>query len=225
VHIARSTDPDIYVFYTQIWLALRHHLPEELVVYIACLAGMKVSDPTRTVVCNEAVMVRCPSMRRHTAVWFHSGLLERKDVTRTAAMQLVTVSADQGWTTHAEEGPQSWFEFSVVADGASDTKMEAGEWWRSHENRMAYGAPNSVEGSVFDLGGHRTPALRAGHRIFVRVCAQHEQWENRGEKGELRFWRWFEPVHDVVFARLESCQKEGSCGYCAVAGALARKDA
>jgi hypothetical protein len=211
----RSADPDTCILYTQIWLALRHRLPEELVVLVARFSDLKVPDPARTVVCEETITVQCPDAERRTAIWFRSGVLEQRDVARTAAVQLVTVSSDQGSRQHRHTGSEGWFELGVFAGDAPEPETEAGSgWWRSHENQPTYASPEFVMGAIMCLDKDGAPALGAGHRIVVRACAQHANWKNHGEKGELRFWRWFEPEPDVVLSRLTTCRKEGACGYC-----------
>ncbi|KAI0035315.1 hypothetical protein K488DRAFT_43586, partial [Vararia minispora EC-137] len=208
----------------QVWLALRYgtprrrRLPEELVALIMRLAGCTAPDPARTVVCTERIFLRCRTMQYISRVWFRSPALTAADVSRMAAMQLVTMSRDQGWATHAEEGPMSWFDFGVFTADTQEQEMGTerakDRWQRSHYNRMAYGKTNFVKGDVIYFDKEGAPNIGAGECIVVRACAEHARWENRGKMGELRFWRWFEPVAGLVQTRLGKCEENGGCRYC-----------
>jgi hypothetical protein len=59
-----------------------------------------------------------------------------KDAAEAAEVQLVTASADQGWTrTHVPWGTQSWSELGEFTDEApeAETKASKRPWRGSHD--------------------------------------------------------------------------------------------
>jgi hypothetical protein len=127
--------------------------------------------------------------------------MNRKNLSRLAAVQLVTFACDQGFTKYGLS--MSWFELGVFPDGTSDDDMEnSPHWRRSHYNQMEREGPVCIKGPIAEPAQDGTSHLKTNDCIVVRVCAKHRGWQNYALKGELRFWRWFEPVKKIVASHI-----------------------
>lgn len=145
----------VSIFHHEVWRALqrgaaapfrRPPLPAELVRIIIQDAGFKVPDRVLATTKNKcAVHSHGP---RISKVWFWSGPLTRTTLAHIAALQLVTVSGDQGWASDRSAGSWSWFDIGIfpappvqvspeqVAKPEQDLskdRSEADESWASAE--------------------------------------------------------------------------------------------
>jgi hypothetical protein len=170
------------------------------------MAELQIPDLLRTLESSREVSIHSSASSLSSEIWFRTPPLTRKDLSHLVALQLVTVACDQGWTTHGHQGSMSWFELGVFPGATSDDDAKKFEnrrqWRRSHYNRIAYEHPAFIQGPVVALTQDGVPLLSAGDCIVVRACAKNQGWKNNATRGELRFWRWFEPVQDVVQSHL-----------------------
>lgn len=123
-----------------------------------------------------------------TKRWFTTPPLTDVDLAHIAAFQLVTSSKDQGWAGDLNTASYSWFDVGI---GRPDAPPPELRWNRSHHNQLRSRHFQHHEGVVI----HAAKAgWEAGDVISVWACAQFGAWSCKAESGELRFWKWFEPV-------------------------------
>ncbi|KAF7796109.1 hypothetical protein EIP86_007281 [Pleurotus ostreatoroseus] len=77
------------------------------------------------------------------------------------------------------------------------TEQDTKHWHCSHFNPFADGRAEIREGLIFTRDHAIWKEMAAGHIIAVRVCAKYLNWMNRAQRGELKVWRYFEPVINV----------------------------
>ena len=80
------------------------------------------------------------------------------------------------------------------------TELDKYPWRCSHYNPYAdLGRVQTRQGLIFTRDHPAWMKLSAGHVIAVRVCAQslHWPWINMAQKGELKVWKYFEPLINV----------------------------
>lgn len=120
-------------------------------------------------------------------------------------IRAVTRSRDQGWTTHAHEGSQSWFEIGLgtpsSATSSGPTKgasrrarrkdappieirahpTEKGRElvWKSHHNAMAVPEVRDYAGCEFGPDHEMWDYTRDGDVVLLRACAKNPGWDNR----------------------------------------------
>ncbi|KAG8906630.1 hypothetical protein FRB99_006418 [Tulasnella sp. 403] len=127
---------------------------------------------------------------------------DRQILHKAACFQLVTISKDQGWTTHAQEGSCSWFEIGIVPagdDGSIPTfpgvKLHPDTQrplrWTSHYNEIAGSEYYEHAGVMFGSGHEVWDHLSPGDRLGVWMCAEHAAWACLATKFTLKVWEWF----------------------------------
>jgi hypothetical protein len=198
---------DQRILYTQVWIALRRAgLPEELVALITRMADFRLPDVHRTLACYRILIVNSYGFKYRSRIWFRTPPLTRRDLSQLAALQLATFACDQGWTSHGYQGSMSWFELGVFPDGTSDDDMgkkeNGSQWRRSHYNQMACRDPAFIQGPIAVPSRDGSVHLKINDCIVVRACTRNPGWQNKALKGELRFWKWFEPVQKVIASHL-----------------------
>ena len=78
------------------------------------------------------------------------------------------------------------------------TEQDKHPWRCSHYNPYAdTGVAQTRQGLTFTKDHPAWMKLSAGHVIAVRVCAQSLHWVNMAQKGELKIWKYFEPLINV----------------------------
>ncbi|KZV71211.1 hypothetical protein PENSPDRAFT_664525 [Peniophora sp. CONT] len=192
------TDDDV-ILYHQVWRALRKGsptraaLPPEIVLYITKFAGWMLPNRGRTVKATDTVFVgRCltqwgPKPMKASKRWFASEPFTEVEVGNIAALQLITVSRDNNWTTRNPSGRFSWFEVAIERQGLLVPQLQ----WKSHHNDRLTNVMTRVEGAIVPAP---CAGLQVSDIITVWPYAQPAAWSNEAEWGELRFYNWFQPV-------------------------------
>ena len=176
------------------WRALLHGaptrpaLPAELVALIVRYAEFMVPDPSRTIPVPRRIKVTAHTGDVETKRWFTTHPLTDVDLAHIAAFQLVTRSRDQGWTGDPNTASYSWFDIAI---GRPDAPVPELRWTRSHNNQLRSRQFCYHEGVVISAADAN---WETGDVISVWACAQFGAWSCEAESGELRFWKWFEPV-------------------------------
>ncbi|KAJ7444674.1 hypothetical protein FB451DRAFT_1376393 [Mycena latifolia] len=170
----------------------RSALPVELVRLIIRAASFMVPDRDQT-------------HRAERSVFVHVVILDEEPVvSRIAAVQLLTVSRDQGWVSPPPTVCHSWFEWGVFNGGVPTedapgtgrdgtiTGNEAA--WGTSRTTQTDGEEHTETLSPRANTGSMWEGVTAGAIIAVRACAQQEMWENDARYSEILVWKWFEPV-------------------------------
>ncbi|KAJ6508499.1 hypothetical protein C8R45DRAFT_1208161 [Mycena sanguinolenta] len=230
-HLARPVLPDgELLLYHQVWRALfrgsqpqpstsshpdphaRPALPVELVRLILRAAGFMVPDREQTHRARRRVFVQVTIRDTKpiaSRVWFWTKPLR---IVNIAAVQLVTVSRDQGWVNPVTDVCHSWFEWGIFSgdipseEGAltgnerawSKAKGKQAVWRESHGNRVAVRSYEQHNGPRVGIEDEMWNVAHEGSVIAVRACAQQQAWENDAAYGEILVWKWFEPVVRVA---------------------------
>ncbi|KZV71219.1 hypothetical protein PENSPDRAFT_751928 [Peniophora sp. CONT] len=185
---------DTLIHYHLIWRALLHGssdrpaLPTELVALIVRYSEFAVPDPARTLSAPGKVSVTASTGDIQTKRWFATPPLTDFDTAHIAAFQLVTYSKDQGWAGDPNTASYSWFDIGI---GQPNAPLAELRWTRSHHNKLRSSKMCHHEGAIIravDAG------WEVGDVISVWACAQFGAWSCEAASGELRFWKWFEPV-------------------------------
>ncbi|KAJ7437846.1 hypothetical protein B0H11DRAFT_2294178 [Mycena galericulata] len=197
----------------------RPALPVELVRLIIRTAGLMVPNRQQTKRADRSVFVRVTTRDEApvvSRVWFWTHPL---DLAKVAAVQLVTLSRDQGWVAPLTDVCHSWFEWGVVNGGvppqdvggditgnegawrAGREKQTEGKtsenesvWRRTHGNPVADSRYLQHDGPRVGMDDSFWDGAKAGSALVVRACAQQAMWENDARYGEILVWKWFEPV-------------------------------
>jgi hypothetical protein len=198
----------------------RPALPVELVRLIIRTAALMVPDRQQTHRAGRSILVHVTTRDETpvvSRVWFRTKPL---DLAKTAAVQLVTMSRDQGWVSPPTEECHSWFEWGVFNCGipaqdegdvtgndrewrtesaapmsaAGSVPDSAFVWKRTHGNPVASSLYEQQDGPQVGMDDEMWEAARAGAVIAVRACAQQALWDNDARYGEILVWKWFEPV-------------------------------
>ncbi|KAK7048549.1 hypothetical protein R3P38DRAFT_3307396 [Favolaschia claudopus] len=219
--LLRGFDPSIHPSISQsdeVARCPRPALPVELVRLIIRAADLAV--PWQTHRAGRSVFVRVTTREEEpvvSRVWFWTKPL---DVENVAVVQLVTVSRDQGWVNPATEICHSWFEWGVFTSPPSaedadyrskgtftgfenvwSTRKGGKEVWRkSHGNAVASRSYEQYFGTRVGVDEEMWANTSPGSVgvIAVRCCAEQAMWENDARYGEVRVWKWFEPVVSVA---------------------------
>ncbi|KAJ6541869.1 hypothetical protein B0H19DRAFT_1175016 [Mycena capillaripes] len=164
--IVRPVKPDEeFLLYHQLWRALfrgsepfcrcpenekdrtaRPALPVELVRLIIRTAALMVPDRQQTQRSQRSIFIRVKTRDEEpvvSRVWFWTKPL---DLANTAAVQLVTLSRDQGWVSPATDVCHSWFEWGVFDERVpAQQELEAGTGAAVTGNEGAWRAEKSVQ--------------------------------------------------------------------------------
>ncbi|KAJ6606089.1 hypothetical protein DFH09DRAFT_1299370 [Mycena vulgaris] len=200
----------------------RPALPVELVRLIMRTAAFMVPDRQQTQHAERSVFLRATTRDEEpvvSRVWFWTKPL---NLAKVAAVQLVTVSHDQGWVSPATDVCHSWFEWGVFngvpepASGGGEGGVTGNEmvwrtespkqegkasepmWCRTHGNPIARGQYQQHDGPRVGIDDEMWDGAKAGSVIVVRACTQQALWENDARYGEILVWKWFEPVVRVA---------------------------
>ncbi|KAJ7462522.1 hypothetical protein FB451DRAFT_1139862 [Mycena latifolia] len=180
----------------------RAALPVELVRLIVRAAPLMVPDRDQTHYAERSVFVHVVIREEEpvvSRVWFWTKPLA---VSKIAAVQLLTVSRDQGWVSPSTTVCHSWFEWGVFnggvptedAPGTGRDGTSKATWHRTHGNPVAQGQYRQHAGARVGMDDEMWEGVTAGTVLAVRACAQQAMWENDARYGEILVWKWFEPV-------------------------------
>lgn len=168
---------------------------------ISRYAELRVPDTARTFVSPSPLSVKSQS-GFVSKLWFYTPPLDDMAVDHLAAVQLLTTSNDQGWATSSQGDSWTWFEVGVFKSPeelAQCEKVGQGEqgWRWSHGNKGATSMTQDRKGRLVTAGEDILKRLGGGSVLAVRICAKYPMWANNAHRGELKFWKWFEPVVSV----------------------------
>ncbi|KAJ7254552.1 hypothetical protein C8J57DRAFT_1347208 [Mycena rebaudengoi] len=167
----------------------RPSLPVELVRLVVRAAELMVPDRNQTQRTRRSVFIgvvtrdEAPIVSR---VWFWTKPL---DIAQIAAMQLVTLSRDQGWVSPPTETCHSWFEWGVFNAGVpphDETDIRGGVDGAITGNEAPWKSQRSVQTdrreSVLGEG-----TWRRTHGNLV-ACGRYEQYEGPRVGMEDELW-------------------------------------
>ena len=184
------------ILYHHVWRTLRQGsrdraaLPPELVQSIVVYAGWMLPDRTRVALASGRASVKCDEIdpsAKASKRWFAYGPLTGRDTAGIAAVQLITVGRDQGWTSLRPPASFSWFEVGIERQGKLVQELQ----WKSHHNELCGEEHSRVDGAVIHAP---RSGWEVGDLIVVFAYAQSYAWRNEAKKGALRFYKWFQPV-------------------------------
>ncbi|KAI0311486.1 hypothetical protein OF83DRAFT_755571 [Amylostereum chailletii] len=179
----------------------RAAIPTEIITSIVHFAGLKTLDTSLSTVNTKGVHVHSSGSAVSSKDWIWTSPLDSAALARIAAVQVITISSDQGWASYPEHGSYSWFDIGLLRP-SSDGNQEVC-WRTSHHNQLAKKESVRREGSVITMEDKMWDNVKVGDVIAVRVCAQFGGWVNNAEFGQIKVWNWFEPVIPVSSRSLE----------------------
>jgi len=182
----------------------RPALPPEIVLLIFRSAQFVVpnSEPL-TAVKQAEYVIRAHDSNVVRGEWFASEPMTAASLKHIAALRLDTTSHHQGFVSDPNAGMWSWFEVGVSRPLPENPAvyrlvehMETGEplVWLSHENPLEARSATQLCGKVFWPDHPLWTYLKPGDKVSVLVCAQYPAWRNHALVGQIRSWRYFEPV-------------------------------
>ncbi|KAK7683757.1 hypothetical protein QCA50_013133 [Cerrena zonata] len=201
---------DHLLLYHELWRALlngqslprrRAPLPVELIRIISQQADLVVLDRELTHVHFEGIEVSARDHHVVSKLWFISHPFDKVKMVHVAGVQLATESHDQGWASHLDQGSWTWFDMAIIPfpplqNTTRDDLAQASLWRKSHHNVVATMSPRELEGPVVTTDDEMWNNLQNDqlYAIVIRANARFAGWTNHAKKGELRVWKYFEPI-------------------------------
>ena len=153
--------------------------------------------------CTQPISVESDQRDKVSKQWFATEPLDVFTIGRIRALQLHTISHDQGNVDAPEREGTTWFEISVQKPSPiiatawllcknPSTKQDCR--WLSHVNPSGQRTPQSLSGIVFYPLHELWSNLRSGYRIVVTAVARFPNSINAGLSARLVFWRFQSPA-------------------------------
>ena len=149
--------------------------------------------------CTQSISVESDQRDNVLKQWFATGPLDAVAIGRLRAVQLHTISHDQGKVDAPEREGTTWFEISVQKPSPgietvwlprTDSSTGQNCRWLSHVNPTGRETPQNMSGAVFYPPHELWSFLQPGDRIAVTAGARFTGSINTGLSAKLVFWRF-----------------------------------
>ncbi|KAJ3524614.1 hypothetical protein NM688_g8531 [Phlebia brevispora] len=104
-------------------------------------------------------------------------------------------AADIRWTPARKNKADDWSWMLANRDIQKHFNQQDDMRWQcSHFNPCAHRKAEHRDGQVFEKDHQLWEGVKSGDVIAIRVGTQYLNWVNSAHRGELRVWKYFEPV-------------------------------
>jgi len=195
----------------------RPGLPVEIVLIIMQLSDCVVPSKCLSISTSVKFLVESDAQSEVKKIWLATEPFTRESLSSIAALQVSTVSCNQGWVDNPNAGNYSWFEVAVgrlkvepyrsilVHDPVhirmlnesfvpSVDHLDEPVLWKSHYNTLQGRDEKRRTGTLFSRDHKMWDDVKEGDVLALQGCAQYPGWKCRGSHAEIIVWNYFVPT-------------------------------